>query len=146
MKSTLVLLAGATALLAACNNSSTDRAEDKVEDAAEAAATAAGPETAALGLTELQILDADLLGTDGTARGDIVTVLRAPDGRVDRLLVEVENSDPDRYVEIPVQGLVVLTRGDSTDLVTTRSAADFDAMPAATLPTATPTPTSTATP
>jgi hypothetical protein len=150
MRQTFALLAGATALLAACNNSSTDVAEDQVEDAAEATAAAAGPTPAALGLTETQLLDADLLGTGGTELGDIVTLLRMPDGTVDRLLVEIEGSDPDRFVEVPVQGLVVLTRGDDTDLVTTRTAADLAAMPAATLPagvtTATPTPTSTATP
>ena len=66
MRQTFALLAGATALLAACNNSSTDIAEDQVEDAAEATAAAAGPTPAALGLTETQLLDADLLGTGGT--------------------------------------------------------------------------------
>lgn len=146
MKPTLALLAGATALLAACNNSSTDNAKDQVGSTAEATTAVAEPAPGgAFGLTEAQILDADLLGTDGTARGDIVTVVRAHDGRVTGLLVKVEDSDPERFVEIPAQGLVVLTRGDSTDLVTTRTAADFDALPAATLPAATPAPTSSPT-
>lgn len=146
MKPTLALLAGATALLAACNNSSTDAAEDRVEDAAEAAAAAAGPTPAALGLTEAQLLDADLLSTAGAELGDVVTLLRAADGSVDRLLIEIEDSNPDRFVEVPVQGLVVLTRGDDTDLVTTRTAADLAALPAATLPAGTATGTAAATP
>ncbi|HEY6814302.1 MAG TPA: PRC-barrel domain containing protein [Croceibacterium sp.] len=130
-----VALAASTALLTACDNAGTDQAEDRVEDAAEASAVAAGPTPVALGLSEAQLLDADLRAADGVELGDVMNLLRAADGSVDRLLVEIEDSNPDRFVEIPVQGLTVVTRGDDTDLVTTQTAADLAALPAASLPT-----------
>lgn len=132
----------AAALLAGCNNDAgTDAAEERVEQAAEASAVAAGPTPVALGLSEAVLLDAGLVGIDGVELGDVTSLLRGPDGRVDRLLVEVEDSNPDRFVEVPVQGLTVLKRGDDTDLVSTMSAAQLAALPDATLPTAAATPT-----
>lgn len=138
----LVATTCAAALLAGCNtDAGTDAAEDRVEQAAEASAVAAGPTPVALGLSEAVLLDAGLVGIDGVELGDVTSLLRGPDGRVDRLLVEVEDSNPDRFVEVPVQGLTVLKRGDDTDLVSTMSAAQLAALPDATLPAAAATPT-----
>ena len=124
------------AALAACGDSATEVAEDRVEDAAEASAATAGPAPVALGLSEAQLLEADLrAAADGTELGDVTSLLRAADGRVDRLLVEIEDSNPDRFVEVPVGGLTVLARGNDTDLVTTMTAAQLAALPEATLPT-----------
>lgn len=134
MKKTLIAFACTAMLLTACNDREDDAAEDRVEDAAEASAAAAGTAEAALGLTEAQLIDAELLGPNDVELGDVESVLRAADGTVDRLLIEVEDSDPDRFVEVPVAGLTPVTRGDDTDLSTTMTAEDLAALPDATLP------------
>ena len=124
------------AALAACSDSPQDVAEDRVEDAAEASAATAGPAPVALGLSEAQLLEADLrAAADGAELGDVTSLLRTADGSVDRLLVEIEDSNPDRFVEVPVAGLTVLARGNDTDLVTTMTRDQLAALPEATLPT-----------
>jgi len=110
-----------------------DRAEDKMERTAEAQATAAGAEAAALGLTELQLLDADLRDANGVELGDVVKIDRDSSGNVSRLLIEVEDSKPDRFVYIPIQGLKTVPRGNEIDIQTTMTAAQLNALPAETL-------------
>jgi hypothetical protein len=141
----LAATVGAAALLAGCNNdagtapAATDAATDTAPAATDAAATPpAGWDRAALGLREAQLLDADLLGIDGVELGEVQSLLTGPDGRVDRLLVEVADSDPDRYVEVPVAGLTVLTRGSDIDVVSTMTVAQLAALPDASPPAATP--------
>src|SRR3990167_1079197 len=58
----------------------------------------------------------------------------AADDRVDRLLVELEGVGPDRYVHVPVQGLKPIVRGGDTDLETSMTKADLDALPEVKLP------------
>lgn len=128
MKRTLVVATCAAILLAGCNNDTGTPAEQTAQTPTATGALPT-PATVALGLTEAQLLDADLYTTDGTDLGEVASLLRGPEGRVDRLLIEVENSDPDRHVEISAQGLTVLKRGDDTDLVTTMTAAQFAALP-----------------
>ena len=103
-----------------------------VAPAAPAAVNAAVP--AALGLSEAQLLDADIVGADGKDLGDVSQVLRGTDDKVDRLLVELDGIGPDRYVHVPVQGLKVVVRGDDTDLQTSMTKADLDALPEVKLP------------
>ncbi|HEU4651263.1 MAG TPA: PRC-barrel domain-containing protein [Croceibacterium sp.] len=128
----------AAALLAGCNNNPATEATGAA--ATEAAATTAPPTpaetpaTAALGLTDAQLLDASLYATDGTKLGEVEGLLRASDGRVDRLLIEIEGSDPDRFVEIPARGMAVLKRGDDADLVATTTAAELASLPDAKAP------------
>src|SRR3546814_7822975 len=55
-----ILATCAAALLAACNDKN-EAAEDKLERAAETSATVAGPLPAALGLSEAQLLEADIV-------------------------------------------------------------------------------------
>lgn len=129
----LLLLGCSAALLTACANEN-EAAEDKLERSAETSATVAGPVPAALGLSEAQLLDADLIGPDGHEMGDVAQVVRGPDDKVDRLLVEIEDSNPDRYVHIPVLGLKTAVKGDDTDLVTTMTKADIAALPEVKLP------------
>ena len=76
-----------------------DVAEDRMETQAEQSAAAAGMEEAALGMTELQLIDADLVAADGTDLGDIEAVHRDASGAVDGLFVELDNTDPDRRAE-----------------------------------------------
>jgi hypothetical protein len=128
MKKVLIALAGSAALLAACNTDADDT-DDRREDAAEARAAAAGPAAVALGLSETQLLEADLLDADGKELGDVEDLLRGANGQVDRLLIEIEDSQPDRFVELPVAGLRTVTRRGDTDLVGDATAETLAALP-----------------
>lgn len=129
----LVLLASSMALLAACNDTN-EAAEDKFERAAETGATVAGPMPAALGLSEAQLLDADVVGADGKEIGEVAQVVRDVDDKVDRLLVELDGGLTDRYVHIPVLGLKTVVRGNDTDLETSMTKAQIAALPEVKLP------------
>lgn len=118
--------------LAACNSAAeqqADATEDRIERQADSGAAAAGSAPAALGLSETQLLDADLKAADGTDLGDVEQVRRDAGGAVSGLLVELENTDPDRYVLVPIEGLTTRIDGDDTDLQTAMTAADLRAMP-----------------
>ena len=128
-----VLLASSVILLAACSDRN-DAAEDRMERAAEQSAAASGATPVALGLTEAQLLDAELVGANGVEIGDVAQVVRGAGGAVDRLLVEIEDSNPDRFVHIPIAGLTTVVRGDDTDLSTTLTRADLEALPEVRLP------------
>jgi len=130
---TIMLAALSATLLAACSDAN-EAAEDSLEKSAETSASVAGPVPAAFGLSEAALLNADIVGADGKEIGDIAKVLRAADGKVDRLLVEVEGSNPDRYVELPILGLRTIASGNDTDLATTLTRADLMAMPEVPLP------------
>ena len=123
-----ILATCSAALLAACNDKN-EVAEDKLERAAETSATVAGPLPAALGLSEAQLLEADIVGADGKELGDVSQVLRGADDKVDRLLVELDGIGPDRNVHVPVQGLKPVVRGTDTDLETSMTKADLAALP-----------------
>ncbi len=133
MTKLFLALACSTALLSGCDNSA-DRAEDKLEADAEASAVAAGPTIAALGLTEMQLLDADLLGANGVDLGDVEAVLKGADGTADRLLVEVGGSKPDKFVAVPIAGLAVIRQGDDIDLSSEMTKAEIMALPAEKIP------------
>lgn len=124
MKNLAWTLVGPLALLAACND-----AEDRMERAAETSAEAAGPAEAALGLSEAQLLDAELVDPNGIELGDVESVSRDANGNVDRLLIEIEDSNPDRFVYIPIDGLSTIVRGDDVDLQTTMTRNDLLALP-----------------
>lgn len=124
----LLLLAGPAVLLAACSDAN-EAAEEKLERSAETSATVAGPVPAALGLSEAQLLDADLVGQDGKELGDIAKVVRGADNKVERLLVEIDGSNPDRYAHVPITGLKTIVRGDDTDLQTRMSKSDLMSLP-----------------
>ncbi len=144
----MLAVACVAAALAACNNNAAAPAptDTATTPAATPAAPATGWDRAALGLREAQLLGADLLGIDGAELGSIKGLLTGADGRVDRLLVEVDDSDPDRYVAVPVQGLTVLTRGSRIDIVSTMTVAQLAALPDAPAPTASPAPGPTSAP
>lgn len=123
---------GAVALLSACQSNAeqqADAVEDRIETQADASAAEAGAAPALLGLTERQLLDADLVAADGSDLGDIEQIRRGTNGAVDGLLVEIEDSNPDRYVVVPVIGLKTRVDGDDTDVETNMTAADLAAPP-----------------
>lgn len=120
--------------LAACDSEAEQRAElteDRIEQQAEQSAATAGDQIAALGLTERQLLDAELVAPDGTELGDVEQVRRDATGAVTGLLVEIEDSEPDRYVEVPLDGLRVTEGGVLSDanLQTEMTAQELAAMP-----------------
>lgn len=119
--------------LAACNDAN-DKAEDQLERNAEASAQSAGPAQAALGLSEAQLLNADLVDGAGIELGDVAQVLRDTSGKVDRLLIEIEDSNPDKFVHVPIAGLGTVARGTDTDLTTTMTMAQLNALPSVALP------------
>jgi len=129
MKPFFLCLACSTVLLAACDRP--DEQDDRIEAAAEASAVAAGPEPAAFGLSEAQLLDADLVDANRVELGSIEGVVRDASGEVHRLLVEIEDSNPDRFVEVPVEGLATLLAGDDTDLSTSMTKEQLAALPEA---------------
>jgi hypothetical protein len=92
-----------------------------------------GDEIAALGLTETELLDADLVTADGTDLGDVEQVRRATDGTVEGVLVSIEDSDPERIVLVTLDGLTSRPEGDDTDLQTTMTAEELAALPDAEL-------------
>ena len=122
--------------LAACESEAeqqADATEDRIEQQAAASAAAAGDALVALGLTERQLLEADLVTADGADLGDVEQVRRGADGAVEGLLVEIEDSDPDRYVVVPLDGLTTRPDGDDTDVQTAMTAQDLAALPDAPL-------------
>ncbi|MEN3973063.1 PRC-barrel domain containing protein [Sphingomicrobium sp. XHP0235] len=136
MKTFTPILLGSAILLSACDSAeeqAADRTEDRIEQAAEESAREAGDTPVALGLTERQLLDADLLASDGTELGDIESVTKDADGNATELLIEVEDSDPDRYVTIPIEGLELARRGNDTDLSSSMTMDDIAALPDAQL-------------
>jgi hypothetical protein len=127
MKVPLILAACGLAL-AACSDPQ-DAAEDRLEQQAQASATASGLAVVAFGLTEAQLLDAEIIGANGQEVGDVARVLRTADGGVSQLLVEIEDSNPDRFVHVPLSGLTPVRRGTGTDLSTSMTRADLEALP-----------------
>lgn len=121
------------AALSACDGKS-DVAESKMEREAETQAIAAGPTEAALGLSEAQLLKAELIGRGDVEIGDVVKVERDAAGKVDRLLVEIEDSNPDRFVYVPISKLKPILRGAETDLKADMTLAELNALPEVKLP------------
>jgi len=128
MKPLMVGLAGSAVFLASCDDRG-DEAEDRIEAAAEASAAQAGPAPVALGLSEAQLIDADLIGPDRVELGSVEGVLRNEAGEVNRLLIEIEDSNPDRFVTLPVDGLTSVADGDDTDLSTAMTREQLTALP-----------------
>ena len=128
-----VILPLAVAALAACQSQAekqADATEDRIEQQADQSAAAAGDAVAALGLTERQLLDGELVTADGTELGDIEQVRRDAGGAVTSLVVEIEDSSPDRYVDVPLAGLTVRQGSmDDPDIQTTMTAQALAALP-----------------
>ncbi|WP_435203917.1 PRC-barrel domain-containing protein [Qipengyuania sp. 902] len=122
------LLLGSALVLSACNDQE-DQVEDRIEEQAEQSAQESGDTPVALGLTERQLLDAEVLAADGTELGGVEALTKDADGNATELLIEVEDSDPDRYVEIPIDRLTVTTRGNDTDLSSEMTMEDISSLP-----------------
>ena len=137
----LAAAACAAALVAGCDNqaATTPEATETATATPTPAPTATGWDRVALGLREQQLLNARMIGIDGVELGTVKGLLTGADGRVDRLLVDVEKTNPPEFVAVPVQGLTVLTRGTRIDVVSTMTMAQLAALPRAPAPTPAPT-------
>lgn len=128
MKTSAVAFAGSAALLLWACDAGTAPVQQPAE---QSAATSAEAASGALGLTERQLRDAALLDAQGREIGDVEGVVRGADRAVAQLLIEIEDSDPDRYVLIPLDGLQVdRTRGDA-DIKSSLTREDLMALPPA---------------
>ncbi len=124
----LIVPAAALAISACSGEPSAERTTAPDATVAADSGTAGAPQVA-LGLTERQLLDADLVDSAGNELGDVEGLVRAADGTVDRLLVEIEDTTPDRFVHVPVNGLTAFDDGDDKDLRTTMTRAQLMALP-----------------
>lgn len=83
----------------------------------------------ALGLTEAQLRDADLIDAAGMDLGDVEYVVRGSDGAIIGLVVEIEDTHPDRLVQIPLEGLEPVRRGNDVDLRSSATRESLMALP-----------------
>lgn len=90
--------------------------------------SAAGPGTA-FGLTTRQIEDADLVDAGGRDLGDIHRVETDASGNIDAVVVEIDDTDPDRFVRLPLERLTAVADGDDWDLRALTSRAELIALP-----------------
>ena len=138
MKALFAGLACPAVLLAACSSpqeQARDQAEDELERSAERSADQSGDAVIALGMTERQLLEADIVSTTGMELGDVAAIVRGPNGQVEQLLVEIEDSDPDRFVHVPLDGLSSTPNTNDRDIVTSLTREQLAALPDA-LPSA----------
>lgn len=125
------LIAIATAL-PACSENNPDAASNpnmSGNTAAEGTVSAAPAQQGALGLTMAQLSDAEILNASGIEIAEVERVITDSSGAVTKLLVEIEDSNPDRYVELALDGLTPTQQGDDWDLQSTLSKDDLLALP-----------------
>jgi hypothetical protein len=79
----------------------------------------------------MQLLDADIVDGANAEIGDVEGVVRGANGQVERLPVEIEDSNPDRFVHLPIAQLTPVKHGNDTDLSTALTKAQLMALPAA---------------
>ena len=133
MKVEYIAITLSAALLSSCGQASTP---EKSSSTATPAAQAIGMPILVLQLTELQLLDADLLDAAGRDIGDVEMVVRDADGKPTGLLVDVENTTPDRYVMVPLDGLKPVRSGNDWDIGSNLTREDLLKLPdAGKLPT-----------
>lgn len=95
----------------------------------------AAAQPVALGLTRLQIEDADLVDINGREIGEVERLVVDADGKVTHLIVEIDQNDPipDHIVQIPLTGLAAVPDPDDKgefDIQTRQGVAELLALPA----------------
>jgi hypothetical protein len=122
-------------LVAGCSDASVPAAQ--ADGAAPNQAVTAAPGNAlvdrvvSLGLTARQLEDAEIVDASGRELGDVERLVFGADGELLTLVVEIEDSDPDRFVMLPLEGLTVVQRGDDRDLQAQMTREQLAALPAA---------------
>ena len=140
MKLAIARLLVTSALLVACSDGNADNTpQDQAASTPAATARAVTGENTpvaapgavvALGLTADQLGDADVLNASGVEIAEVERVITDASGAVTGLLVEIEDTDPDRYVTIPLDGLTVVQHGDDQDLRSNLTREQLLALPA----------------
>lgn len=90
--------------------------------------SASGPGTA-FGLTTRQLEDADLIDATGRDLGDVERVETDASGEVVAVIVEVDDTSPDRYVRMPITRLTAVADGDDWDLRAATTREELMALP-----------------
>ena len=103
-----------------------------------AAAQLAAAKPVALGLTRLQLEDADLVDVKGREIGEVELLVIDRNGAVVALIVEIDQNDPkpDHLVQIPLTGLAAVPDPDDRgefDVQTRQGVDELLAMPAVAL-------------
>ena len=98
----------------------------------------AAAQPVALGLTRLQIEDADLLDLQGRELGEVERLVVDDGGKVTHLIVEIDQKDPkpDHIVQIPLTGLAAVPDRDDRgefNIQTRQGVAELLALPAVAL-------------
>lgn len=96
----------------------------------EALPSASGPGTA-FGLTTRQIEDADLVDVTGKDLGDIERVETDASGNIVEVIVEIDGTDPRRFVRLPLTRLTAVADGDDWNLRAATSRDELIALPQA---------------
>lgn len=89
---------------------------------------ASGPGTA-FGLTTKQIEDADLVDVAGNDLGDIHRVETDASGNIDAVVIEIADTDPDRFVRLPLARLTAVADGEAWNLRAATSRAELIELP-----------------
>ncbi len=136
MKATMICLLGVATLLGGCNKGDRDHNQQQAgQQASDRNAAAPGSsEVAALGLTEYELVDADILDQNGVEIAEVEELIRGENGQPEALVVEIEAVDPDRYVTVPLTGLTPVRKGNDVDLSTTMTKEQLAAQPNAPRP------------
>ncbi|WP_423605024.1 hypothetical protein [Sphingomonas sp. MS122] len=90
--------------------------------------SASGPGTA-FGLTTRQIEDAGLVDVRGTDLGDVHRVETDASGNIVDVVIEIDDTDPDRFVRLPLARLTAVADGDGWDLRAATSRDELIALP-----------------
>lgn len=119
------------AVLSACsdNNPPSETNQNMAENTADRTVADASGQGGALGLTMKQLGDAEILNASGIEIGEVERVITDSSGTVTHLLVEIEDSDPDRFVEIPLEGLTPKQVDDDWELESNLTREDLLALP-----------------
>lgn len=130
MYRSLIVFSAAAAMLAACSPQQGKAQATEAQPASHAPATpAARDEPVALGLPISQLQGANLLSTDKTDVGDVERVDVNSEGKPTGLIV-APTGPGERWVRLPLAGLVVTTDGDDHIVTTSLSLAQIKALPA----------------
>lgn len=124
-------LIAVAAILSACsdNSSSGEANQNMPENSAEEIVASTPDQTGALGLTAIQLDDADILNVSGVEIGEVERVITDSSGAITKLLIQIEDTDPDRFVEIPLDDLIPRMEGQDWDLETKMTREDLMALP-----------------
>lgn len=90
--------------------------------------SASGPGTA-FGLTTKQLEDADLVDNVGRDLGDVERVETDASGNITGMIIEIDDTDPNRFIRLPLARLTAVADGDDWDLRAATTRDELMALP-----------------